>query len=102
MKVQEVKGVCKERRKWKEVPAYPNGKRAWCYVCIFTPKLYRNYPVNFTEHKTQKIGSLHEPNKYLLFPSLETKNLKQISNFVKLIVSEFQTRQAQRKSNLKS
>jgi hypothetical protein len=29
MKVQEAKGVCKDRSKWKEViSAYPNGKRA--------------------------------------------------------------------------
>jgi hypothetical protein len=35
MKVQEAKGVCKDRSKWKEViSAYPNGKRA-CYVCMY-------------------------------------------------------------------
>jgi hypothetical protein len=29
MTVQEAKGVCKDRSKWKEViSAYPNGKRA--------------------------------------------------------------------------
>jgi hypothetical protein len=35
MKVQEAKDVCKDRSKWKEViSAYPNGKRALCYVCM--------------------------------------------------------------------
>jgi hypothetical protein len=37
MKVEEAKGVCKDRSKWKEViSAYPNGKRA--YVRILNPK----------------------------------------------------------------
>jgi hypothetical protein len=32
----EAKGVCKDPSKWKEVTsAYPNGKRDWCYVCMY-------------------------------------------------------------------
>jgi hypothetical protein len=54
MTVEEAKGVCKDRSKWKEViSAYPKGKRAWCYVCneikvtemflapVFIPRLTR-------------------------------------------------------------
>jgi hypothetical protein len=35
MTVEEAKGVCKDRSKWKEVIlAYPKGKRDVMYVCI--------------------------------------------------------------------
>jgi hypothetical protein len=34
--VEEVKGVCKDRSKWKEViSAYPKGKRVSCCVCMY-------------------------------------------------------------------
>jgi hypothetical protein len=36
MTVEEAQGVCKDRNKWKEgISAYPKGKRAWCYVCMY-------------------------------------------------------------------
>jgi hypothetical protein len=36
MRVEEAKGVCGDRSKWKEViSAYPSRKQAWWYVCIF-------------------------------------------------------------------
>jgi hypothetical protein len=36
MTVEEAKGGCKDRSKWKEViSAYPKWKRAWCYVCMY-------------------------------------------------------------------
>jgi hypothetical protein len=35
MTVEEAKGVCKDRSKWKEgIFAYPKGKWAWWYVCM--------------------------------------------------------------------
>jgi hypothetical protein len=35
MTVEEAKGVCKDRSKWKEgISAYPKGKRAWCILCM--------------------------------------------------------------------
>jgi hypothetical protein len=39
MTVEEGKDVCKDRSKWKEViSAYPKGKRAWYYVCMYVFK----------------------------------------------------------------
>jgi hypothetical protein len=36
LKVEEAKGVAKDRSKWKEViSAYLNGKRTIVYVCIY-------------------------------------------------------------------
>jgi hypothetical protein len=36
MTVEEAKDVCKDRSKWKEViSAYPKGKRASHYVCMY-------------------------------------------------------------------
>jgi hypothetical protein len=40
MTVEQAKGVCKDRSKWKEViSAYPKGKRAWYYVCMYVKSL---------------------------------------------------------------
>jgi hypothetical protein len=42
--------VCKDRSKWKElISAYPKGKRAWCYVCMFVYRLS-------SFHKETRIG----------------------------------------------
>jgi hypothetical protein len=41
MKVEEVKGVCKDRSKWKKVTStYPNWKRVLCfvYMCVYTQR----------------------------------------------------------------
>jgi hypothetical protein len=36
MNVEEAKGVCKDRSKWKKViSAYDNRERVWRYVCMW-------------------------------------------------------------------
>jgi hypothetical protein len=45
MTLEEAKGVCKDRSKWKEaIPAYPKGKRALCYVSMYSDGFHiKNY-----------------------------------------------------------
>ena len=36
MNVDEARGVCKDRSRWRSVVfAYPHGKKAWVYVCMY-------------------------------------------------------------------